>query len=226
MWSICTGGGPMAEARHPVAAEWDRDQQALVDRVSDVLSEHLPNVVLAESRNEFWQQARDTIEICGAAFEETTSSGPWDATAEAAKVDKLRGLAQQFSETWASLHPQVLQAMKEAAAQRGANHTAQRVVFDADALPERLGSALDAGLAAARQGSSTRADRDWQAVGVVDVARRIWHRRSGKSAPATLNPESPFARFLADLFFALKMDTCDPVTAMRAWQKTGCKPMK
>ena len=58
-----------------------------------------------------------------------------------------------------------------------------------------------------------------KAILLVDDARRVWSGHLGAAAPdAGLNPASPFALFLADLFAALNVGA-EPRSAFQAWRK-------
>lgn len=58
-----------------------------------------------------------------------------------------------------------------------------------------------------------------KALQTVDTAADWWERYSGRKVPtAEIKDAQPFARFLADLFEVLEIDS-SPVTAHRAWLK-------
>jgi hypothetical protein len=58
-----------------------------------------------------------------------------------------------------------------------------------------------------------------RAIFLVEDARRVWSTNTAKEAPpGGLNPESPFAAFLTDLFAALSVGS-EPRSAFQAWQK-------
>lgn len=60
------------------------------------------------------------------------------------------------------------------------------------------------------------------AVGVVGACRYIWQLEKQKQAPNSLNPASPFANFLSDIFEAGGIDA-QPVSAFNAWARESAK---
>ncbi|MCA3439244.1 MAG: hypothetical protein INF50_02710 [Rhodobacter sp.] len=72
----------------------------------------------------------------------------------------------------------------------------------------------------AKLGQTPFSDREnVRAIFIVQEARSMWAEHVGTKAPASsLNPESPFARFLGDLFRALGVGA-EPRSAFQAWRK-------
>lgn len=56
------------------------------------------------------------------------------------------------------------------------------------------------------------------AIKVVSFARRTWRWVGESYPPKSLNPASPFGRFLADLLQAIEVDA-NPQAAFRAWKR-------
>jgi hypothetical protein len=72
----------------------------------------------------------------------------------------------------------------------------------------------------AKLGQTPFSDREnVRAIFIVQEARSMWAEHVGTKAPASsLNSESPFARFLGDLFRALGVGA-EPRSAFQAWRK-------
>ena len=192
--------------------EWSEFQRA-AGRVWRVLMEHVPDV-------EPWDNRCDTYAILAATRERETPIAPWNPDREVAKIDKIRCLAAELSEAWRTLHPRVAQAMLDRVDLFGDDDDlcAHVILNNVEALDEVLHESLTVGMEAASSGHRARADRNWKAVGVIHECRAIWHRRTGKAPPKSLNRATPFGRFLADVLEAIGIEA-DPRAALNAWRR-------
>lgn len=57
----------------------------------------------------------------------------------------------------------------------------------------------------------------WEAAHAIDALRILWWRNTGKVAPYSLNPASPFVEYLSVAFSFLDIDA-DPISAFRRWE--------
>ena len=62
----------------------------------------------------------------------------------------------------------------------------------------------------------------WDAVAAIDACRTSWWRCTGKEAPVSLNPASPFGRFVKDIFETMGIKG-NPRSAMQSWRKVQSK---
>jgi hypothetical protein len=144
----------------------------------------------------------------------------YDPDAEKAKIEKVNWLLRELEISIDELHPSVFEAIRISTVQ-------MMIKGDSSALdcwnnvqksPSKLQPHLAAGLSQAEQGVKVRADLNWEAVSVTDACRTIWLRCTGNNPPKTLNPTSPFASFLCDVFELTGVQS-DVRSSMNGWRR-------
>ena len=93
------------------------------------------------------------------------------------------------------------------------------VMFELNTL---LAPSIRAAKSAVPAGRHRSGKIKWDAVAAIGACRTSWWRCTGKDAPVSLNPASPFGRFVKDIFDAMDIDG-KPRSAMDAWRRVQSK---
>ncbi len=144
----------------------------------------------------------------------------WSPEEERARIVRVLNLLNELRSVIDELHPKVFDGIRRQAVNELINgnyraHTLLGFIDDADCI---LRPSLEAGIETASRGRQVRADFSWEAVSLLNECQIAWERRKKKSAPRSLNPASPFGRFVADVFECLGIGA-DPQSAMNAWRR-------
>jgi hypothetical protein len=197
------------------SAAWEATRR----RVAAVLAEHLPPPRPGDREDN--ERAAEVI------FRATSyTAGQYivgNAEEERAKLGELIRCARDLSRIYASLDPRVrttlwVRAYLMDPREAGMPNDRRVDLMDVHSLPDALARVLPRGVEHLK--TMTPAGRtNWRAVTTVDHCRAFWMARTGAEAPSRgLNPESPFARFLADMLDALDVKA-NPVAAFAAWKR-------
>ncbi len=191
--------------------------EAMVKSLAAVIGKHLPH---------HGQLDDDIMEAQGFMlifFSPTGVYDVWNAEKEEAKLDELCRVARHLVSVQTSLHPSVRiqvemasKGVKTVKDFRSLDRLPDLMTIFA-VLPEMLERSIEAGKDEIRRGGSV-ARTNWLAVSVIDECRDVWHIRTGDEAPKTLSPESPFDKFVRDVFDVIGMKG-KPRSAMQAWNR-------
>lgn len=145
----------------------------------------------------------------------------FDPAEEMAKLKMMRQAVDDLVCLWAALHTDVQLAFSvgcDKSAAQIPNIAAPSFNYVERIMAPIVRAGVHGGESMAKLGWSPGRVRSWRAIAIVGWCRTIWEDRTGQPAPRRLNPESPFADFLRDVFEVLDIEV-DPESAVKAWRR-------
>ena len=204
----------------------DESQAAKIEEaLAAVIGKHIP---LSDHPDDLLDEEFARLIVATTLFSPTGFYHVWNVEKEEAKLDDLRRTARDLVDVYKSMHPLIRERMGIATEflKTVKGYSDVRTLTDGnlpglwsifDLLPEMLEIGIRVGKDEIRRGDPS-GRYNWQAINLINWCRKIWSVRTGVNAPKSLNPASPFGKFVEDVFDASGVDA-NPQAAMAAWKQ-------